>query len=173
MRQYCKWTSSSVYPDMKKLREVLTQLSDQQKLHTLQQKYSICWETPLYCAAGSDDKEIIGTLLTSLQSSGDRLKLLMVSKFTPLHLAAFSGHTESAKTILDCLTADHQIHLMSAQSILDETVIQYAERRGHTDTARVLTEYQHRAEQIQQQQEQRRLYQYRKSLSGEVMSEPP
>ena len=143
MSQYC---IRDVYPDMKKLREVLTQLSDQQKLHVLQQKYSDLW-TPLHYAAASDDTEIISTLLISLQSSAHRLKLLMVSKYTPLHTAAGLGHTESVKMILDCLTADHQIQLMSAEW-WGETVIQKAESTRHTDTVRLLTEYQLRADNL-------------------------
>ena len=79
MTQYCVLESSTVYPDMKKLRELLALLSDEQKLHILQQRYSVCG-TPLRYAAGRDHKEIISTLLTSLQSSADRLKLLMVDK---------------------------------------------------------------------------------------------
>ena len=75
MRQYCE---DEVYPDMKKLREVLTQLSDQQKLHILQQRYS--GGTPLVCAASRDDTEIISTLLKSLQPSADTLKLLMIDE---------------------------------------------------------------------------------------------
>ena len=106
MRQYCG--IPSVCPDMKKLREVLTLLSDQQKLHVLQQVYFVWW-TPLLWAASSDHTEIISTLLTSLQSSADRLKLLMVSEYTPLHRAADWGRTQSVKIILDCLTADQQI----------------------------------------------------------------
>ena len=171
MTQYTKHWPSSVYPDMKKLREVLTQLSDEQKLHILRQMY-LGLRTTLYFAAGRGHTEIISTLLTSLQSSADRLKLLMVSKHsTPLHAAALYGHTESVKMILDCLTADQQIQIMSVQDYWGETAIQWAENWGHTDTVRVLREYQHRAEQIQFQleqheEEQRRLYQYRKSLSG-------
>ena len=72
MTQYSDW-SSSVYPDMKKLREVLTQLSDEQKLLILQQVYS-GWVTPLVCAAYRGHIEIFSTLLTSLQSSAHRLK---------------------------------------------------------------------------------------------------
>ena len=144
MRQYCK-DRSSVYPDMKKLREVLTQLSDQQKLHILQQKYS-GW-IPLRHAAYRDHTEIISTLLTSLQSSAYRLKLLMVyERYTPLHKAAYWGITASVKMILDCLTTDRQIQLMSVTSWEGETAVQYAESEGHTDTVRVLTEYQHRAD---------------------------
>ena len=145
--QYCRWASKSVYPEMKKLREVLTQLTDQQKLHILQQKYSL-W-TPLHRAAMSDHTEIINTLLTSLQSSADRLKLLMVNdEDPPLHTAALHGHTESVKMILDCLTADHQIRITSIQDYGGDTAIQIADRRGRTDTARVLREYQHRADNL-------------------------
>ena len=142
MTQYSRWTTS-VYPDMKKLREVLTQLSDQQKLLILQEEYSV-W-TPLYCAASRDHTEIISTLLTSLQSSADRLKLLMVNEYiTPLHIAALRGHTESVKMILECLTADQQILFMSVQCN-GMTAIQCAQSMGRTDIVRILREYQHRA----------------------------
>ena len=142
IRQYC--SRRSVYPDIKKLRVVLTLLSDQQKLYILQQEYS-GW-TVLECAAYRGHTEIISTLLISLQFSAGRLKLLMVNdKYTPLHEAARQGHTDSVKCILDCLTADQQIQIMSVQW-LGMTAIQWAERRGHTDTVRVLREYQHKAE---------------------------
>ena len=153
MEQYCKPVSSSVYPDMKKLREVLTLLSDQQKLHILKpkllhilkQKHPVL--TPLRRAAAKNHTEIINTLLSSLQSSADRFRLLMVivdDEDTPLHTAAFWGNTESVKMILDCLTLDQQIQIMSVQCRGD-TAIQLAENDRHTDTVRVLTEYQHRA----------------------------
>ena len=150
MTQYCR--SPSVYPDMKKLREVLTQLSDQQKLHLLQQEIYPLW-TPLHCAARRDHTEIISTLLTSLQSSAYRLKLLMVSKYnTPLHTAAGLGHTESVKMILDCLTDDHQLQIMSVQSA-GMTAIQIAEECSHTGTAgRALKEYQQRAENLMKEE---------------------
>ena len=146
MRVLCMIGSTGPYE--RSLRDVLTLLSDQQKLHILQQKYSD-W-TPLECAAYWGHTEIIHTLLVSLQSSADRLKLLMVYRFyTPLHVAAICGHTESVKMILDCLTADQQIQIMSVQSDWKgETAIQLADRRGRTDTVRVLREYQHRADNL-------------------------
>ena len=169
MTQYCNLLSSSAYPDMKKLREVLTLLSDQQKLHLLQQKYSVLG-TPLYCAASRDHTEIISTLLTSLQSSAYRLKLLMVMKFTPLHSAALYGHTDTVKAILDCLPADQQIHLMSVQDLDGKTAIQEADHRGRSDRVRVLREYQHRADNLmrERRQEQQRINdeKTRQRLSG-------
>ena len=140
MRQYCE---QYVYPDVKMLREVRTQLSDEQKLHILQKEYS-GWR-PLHCAAASGDTQIISTLLTSLQSSVYRLKLLMVNKnYTPLHAAARWGNTESVKMILDFLTANQQIQIISVQWG-GVTAIQIAEREGQRDIVRVLAEYQHRA----------------------------
>ena len=151
MTQYCNLWPSSVYPDMDKLRKVLTQLSDQQKLHILQQRYSV-FGTPLDYAAVRDHTEIISTLLTSLQSSAYRLKLLMVYKNTPLHAAAHWGNTESVKMILDCLTADQQIQLMSVQDWDGKTIIQRADHRGQTDTVRVLREYKQRAENLMREE---------------------
>ena len=147
MRQYCDLWSSPISPDMAKLREVLTQLSDEQKLHILQQRYPRCW-TPLHWAAWRGHSELLSTLLLSLRSSAERLKLLMVHKWTPLHVAALYGHTESVKKILDCLTADQQIQIMTAQSGVGMTAIQGAEIRHHTDTVRVMREYQQRAENL-------------------------
>ena len=73
----------------------------------------------------------------------------MVDKYdTHLHLAARWGHTESVKMILDCLTADQQIQIMSVQDWRGEKAIKKAERGGHTDTVRVLREYQHRADNL-------------------------
>ena len=174
MTQYCGLLS--VYPDMTKLREVLTQLSDQQKLHILQQEYSGL-HTPLYWAARRDHTEIISTLLTSLQSSADRLKLLMVNdEDPPLHTAALHGHTESVKMILDCLTADHQINLMSVLNWRGKTAIQIAESEGDTATVRVLREYQQRVDNLIQrrrQHEQKRINdeKTRQQLSG-INSQP-
>ena len=88
MTQYCR---SSVYPDMKKLRDLLTQLSDEQKLDILRQKY--LW-TPLHWAAVRDDPEIISTLLQCLPTTY-RLQLLMVDKIsTPLHQASHRDRPE-------------------------------------------------------------------------------
>ena len=66
----------------------------------------------------------------------------------PLHVAASFGHTESVKMILDCLTADQQIQLMSVQDCECDTAIQCAESEGCTDTVRILREYQQRAESL-------------------------
>ena len=109
--------------------------STEQKLRVLLQRYS-GWRTPLHWAAWRGHSELLSTLLTSLQSSADRLKLPMVYSNTPLHTAAFYGHTESVKVILDCLTTDQQIQLMSVQSMGDMTAIQYAESTGQADTVR-------------------------------------
>ena len=66
MTLYCD-QSSPVYPDMDKLREVLTQLSDEQKLQLLQQRY--LGLRPLYFAAGRDHSEMISKLLIQTQTT--------------------------------------------------------------------------------------------------------
>ena len=130
--------------------------------------------------AEDPDVETLRKVLTPLsdQQRFDTLQLFYPDcgyspGWIPLQWAARWGHTEIVKMILDCLTADQQIQLMSAQDYEGETAIQLAERYRNTDTQRVLREYRHRAEQIQLQQEEeeekRRLYQYRKSLSGKVI----
>ena len=188
IRPYCE-LGSSEYPDMKKLREVLTQLSDDQKLHILQQEYLVCG-TPLRFAASRGHTEIINTLLTSLQSSAYRLKLLMVEKLdTPLHTAAFFGHTDSVKMILNCLTADQQIQLISVRngasmtaiqmadvgkSVQEsevETAIQKAERGRHTAIVRALREYQQRADYLVREQQRIDDEKTRQQLSG-INSQP-
>ena len=65
---------------------------------------------------------------------------------TLLHTAANWGHTDSVKMILDCLTSDQQIQIMSVQDYWGETAIQCAERRGRTYIATVLTEYEKSAQ---------------------------
>ena len=118
-------------------------------LSSVTQRYS--GSTPLNWAASRGNTEIISTLLTSLQSSANRLKLLMVDKWTPLHYAAFCCHTESVKTILDCLTADQQKQIMSVQRS-GKTAMQLAEIHRHTDTVRILREYQHRADNLMREE---------------------
>ena len=68
------------------------------------------------------------------------------------HRAAYCGHTESVKMLLDCLTADQQIQIMSSQGGEGETAIQCAEIRGHTDTLRILREYQQREDSLMREE---------------------
>ena len=71
---------------------------------------------------------MITTILSSLQSS-DRLKLLMMRdnmKPTPLHIAAWGGHTESVKAILNSLTADQQMLLLTVNDRDGETAVEMA-----------------------------------------------
>ena len=67
-------------------------------------------------------------------------------------ITALLGHTESVKMILDCLTADQQIQIMSFQGRAGETAIQCAQIRGRTDTLRILREYQQRADNLMREQ---------------------
>ena len=104
-------------PDIKKLRELLSKVTDEQKLNILQQTKDWWDRTALHEAAYRDDAQMITTILSSFQSS-DRLKLLTMRDYrqrTPLHAAVWRGHTDSVKAILNSLTADQQMQLLTVE----------------------------------------------------------
>jgi hypothetical protein len=113
MRKYCESMGNKL-PEIEELRDVLSQLSNQQRIDILQKKYPL-WYTPLNCASYGSGAEILSTLLTSVESA-DRMKLLLPT-YPLLHAAAWCGHTESVKVILDSLTADQQLKIMSVQDL--------------------------------------------------------
>ena len=126
MREYVR--RSEYHPDMEKLRELLSKVTDEQKLNILQQTKSERHSTALHEAAYRGDAEMITTILSSLQSV-NRLKLLMMKnylKHTPLHLAALRGHTESVKAILNSLTADQWMQLLTEEGKFGVTSFQLA-----------------------------------------------
>ena len=131
---------SEYHPDTEKLRELLSQVTHEQKLDILQQTKGVWDRTALHKAANRDDAEMITTILSSLRSS-DRLKLLMMRdillEFTPLHRAARRGHTESVKAILNSLTADQQMQLLTAEDGYGKTAVETASGQ----TADVLIRY--------------------------------
>ena len=127
MREYVR--RSEYHPDTEKLRELLSKVTDEQKLNILQQTESRMTDrTALHEAAYRGDAEMITTILSSLQSV-NRLKLLMMKnylKHTPLHLAALRGHTESVKAILNSLTADQWMQLLTEEGKFGVTSFQLA-----------------------------------------------
>ena len=142
MKKYVR--NSEYHPDIEKLRDLLSKVTDEQKLNILQQTKSEKDRTALHAAERIADAEVITTILSSLQSS-DRLKLLMMKDywmFTPLHAAAWRGHTESVKAILNSLTADQQMQLLTEEDgWLRETAVE----KASGETADVLSEYKNRA----------------------------
>ena len=137
---------SSEYPDIEKLRELLSKVTDEQKLDILQRiKSEVASMTGLHKSSYRDDAEVLKTILTSLQYS-DRLKVLMMINYanrTPLHEATLGGHTESVKAILDSLAADQQIQLMFEQGWDGKTAVEMASG----ETAGVMTEYRNQDNQ--------------------------
>ena len=141
MREYGR--NSEYHPDIEKLREVLSKLTDEQKLNILQLTKNVWGRTALHEAADRDDAKMITSILSSLQPA-DRLKLLMMEdnvKCTPPPLAAWRGHTESVKAILNSLTADQQMQLLTAEDLYGKTAVEWASG----GTADVLSEYKNRA----------------------------
>ena len=142
MREYVR--NSEYHQDIKKLRELLSKVTDEQKLNILQ-RIKYVDSTALHEAADRDDAEMITTILSSLQSS-DRLKLLMMrddDNNTPLHAAAQGGHTESVRAILTSMTADQQIELLAAERWDCKAAVDMASG----ETAYVLSEYKIKAEE--------------------------
>ena len=141
-----EYVRSYEYPDIKKLRELLSKVTDEQKLDILQQtKSEVAGMTALHKAAYRDDAEVLKTILSSLQYS-DRLKVFLYKDYmkrTPLHEAASGGHTESMKAILDSLAADEQIQLMTEQEWYSKTAVEMASG----ETLDALIAYRHRAYQ--------------------------
>ena len=133
------------HPGTEKLRELLSKVTDEQKLNILQQTKDGS-KTALNVAADRDDAEMITTILSSIQSSY-RPKLLMMRGFrqlAPLHKAASEGHTESVKAILDSLTADQQMQLLIVE---EDWCCKTAVEMASGETADVLSEYKNRAKE--------------------------
>ena len=115
MRQYLR--RYDYHPDMERLRELLSKVTDEQKLNILQLAKSDLGRTALHEAVYRTDAAMLTTVLPSLQSS-ERLKLFMMkdgNDCTILHAAVSIGHTYSVKAILNSLTTDQQMQLLTVE----------------------------------------------------------
>ena len=135
MRRWC------YHPDTEKLRELLSKVTDEQKLNILQQTKSrrSCM-TALHVAAYRDDAKMINTILSSLQCS-DRLKLLMMENYEkriPLHIAAQRGHTESVKAILSSLQSSDRLKPLMMKNRIKRTPLHTAASEDHTKSVKAI-----------------------------------
>ena len=137
MREYTRgWC---YHPDIEKLRELLSKVTDEQKLNILLQTKAGLDRTAPHKAAYRNDAEMITTILSAFQSA-DRIKFLMMENYqkrTPLHVAVCRGHTESVKAMLNSLTADQQMQLLAVEDWDSETAAEMASG----ETAEVLIRY--------------------------------
>ena len=123
---------------MKNVKNLLCKVSDDQRYELLSSiRHSVSGDAVLTRAATRGHAELCVTLLSSL-SPADRLKLILVNKYTALHWATYSGRTETVSGILNCLTADQQLQLLFTQNSDGNTALHYAARRGHTETVKIL-----------------------------------
>ena len=122
-------TKSECRLDKERLRELLSKVTDEQKLNILQQTESVVARmTALHKAAQRGHADVLKAVLTTLQS-WDRLKILFAKDYmkrTPLHEAVFSDQTESVKAILDSLRADEQLQLLKEQEWYGKTPVEMA-----------------------------------------------
>ena len=115
-------TKSEYHPDIEKLRDLLSKVTDGQKLNILHQtKSEVDGMTALHKAAQRGHADVLKTILSS---HSDKLKLHRTKDYmkrTPLHEAVVSDQTESVKAILDSLRADEQLQLLKEQEWYSKT----------------------------------------------------
>ena len=104
--------------------------------------------TVLAVAAKRGHTELCVTLLSSLPPA-DRLKLILVTKYTALHSAASKGHTETVSGILNCLSADQQLQLLFTLDSDGDTALHDAALNGHTEIVKTLLDNLRPEQQLQ------------------------
>lgn len=120
--------------DMSNLKQLLRDAAHDDRVRILK-KYD-----SMNRAAMVGHTDILETILTSVQPN-ERLDVLMVHNYTPLHYAAASGNLGCVETILSHLTADQQLVLMTATDRSGKTSSHWAEERGHESTVSLLSYY--------------------------------
>ena len=124
-------------PAIESVKNLLTKVLEDLRYDLLASITHIDGGTMLTAAARRGDTEMCVTLLLSLPPA-DRLKLILVNKYTALHLAAFQGYTETVSGILSCLTADQQLQLICTQNSFGDTALHDAASKGRTETVKNL-----------------------------------
>ena len=127
--------SLSLNLDIQPLENLLNKLSDEVKMKVIMQEDE--WCKPLRCAIAKSHTDIITVILISLEPV-NRLQLLTIREFTPLHQAAFYGNFKVVRCILNCLSAEQQLTLITTQDEEYKTAVHRALQGGSSDTIRVL-----------------------------------
>ena len=116
--------SSNYLPNMVKLRELLSDVTNEQRMIVL---LGGCGMSALHWAAYRNHPEMITTILSSLNSS-EKFNILTAEVYrhrTPLHVAAQWGSAESVDAILNSLKSKQQLQLLKVQKD-GETAIEMA-----------------------------------------------
>ena len=129
---YCR--IPSLYPGEDPLREFLAQIpSNQQRLDVIKRQYG--GGTPLHWA--TNHYNIIRIMLESLPQV-DRLTLLKVRKWTPLHDAAQCNSAWAVEAIHYSLTPEQWEELVGMQDEDGDTAADVAKDEGSGDVLQIL-----------------------------------
>ena len=142
--------SLSLNLDIQPLENLLNKHSEEVKMKVIKQEDEWCKPIdkthrlcvlsmckPLRCAVTRSHTDIITVILMSLEPV-NRLQLLTIREFTPLHQAAFYGNIKVVRCILNCLSAEQQLTLITTQDEEYITAVHRALQGGSSDTTRVL-----------------------------------
>ena len=130
------------------VENLLSQVSEALRYELLSSVTNSFGDTVLRVAAYRGHTELYVTLLSSLPPA-DRLKLILVNKYTALHTAACWGYTETVSGIMDCLTADQQLQLLCTQNSDGDTALHDAARLENTETVKALLDIMTPEQQLQ------------------------
>ena len=133
LTEYCH--AGGNISDIEIVENLLSQVSEALRYELLSSVTNSIGVTVLTLAAGRGHTELYVTLLLSLPPA-DRLKLILVNKYTALHLAAAAGDAETVSGILSCLTAEQQLQLLLTQNKSSDTALHCAARWGRIETVK-------------------------------------
>ena len=134
-----RYITSSLVPNTSQLKQLLSQVSNKQRMSILSKEYTNYW-MPLHKAAFKDDTDIIEAILSSLQNT-DRIKLASISVrgVTPLQLAINFANIDSVKAILVWLRSNEQILLLNTKERSRQiTAFLTAVSTGHVELTKTI-----------------------------------
>lgn len=138
IEDYC----SANIPKIDELKAALTQASEEQIFNILHKQRRMVYISPLHAAAYFNHPEITTVLLTSVRSAVRLKLLLMRPSYTPLTSAVQWGRIEPAKAILNCLTPEQRLELVTLQWD-GKTLVKVAEDKKRQDIVEMLRECLH------------------------------
>ena len=140
LRHYGRNSYGTECPDIEIVRSFLSGVSDNERFGLFSSIRDSDNLTVLTKAAVRGHTELCVTLFSSLPPS-DRLKMVIVNKYTALHHAACQGYTETVSGILNCLTAEQQLKLLFTQDKYGDTALHEAALWGRTETVKTLLDH--------------------------------
>ena len=102
----------------------------------------------LHTAAANNHPLVIQAILLSVPKS-QRLKLLKVRPFTPLHMAALCRSFLAVDVLMLMLSQEERIQLLDAKDQFGNLAVHWASSKGYTDISLRLLDFANNAKNIQ------------------------